>query len=114
MSAYRVPLIAGGGRAITNEADISHGRYAFFVRNGNGGAHTGSEIVYIRGNNHYLWWGKDPICLSLSVGGDSETQPSLVTRFSTWLVGIISEPGEHSTQYACQLGCNNQESTLSG
>ena len=55
-----VALITGGRRAITCEAYTSHGCYTFCVEKGNGGTHIRAKNMYIKGSNHYLWWGKDP------------------------------------------------------
>ena len=63
-------LIVEGRRAITCEANISHDCYAFHVRKGNGGAHIGAKNMYILGNKHYLWLGKDPIGELASIGDD--------------------------------------------
>ena len=61
-------LIMEGHRAITCEANISHDCYAFHVQKGNRGAHIGAKNMYILGNKHYLWLGKDPIGQLVSIG----------------------------------------------
>ena len=55
-----VTLIMGGHCAITCEAYTSHSCYAFCVEKGNGGTCIRAKNMYIKGSNHYLWWGKDP------------------------------------------------------
>ena len=58
-----------GRRAITREAIISHGCYAFLVEKGNGLDCIGTENVYIDGINNYLWLGKGPTGQLKHMGG---------------------------------------------
>ena len=97
----RVALIVNGRRAITREVSLSHVCYAFLVEKGNGVDRIGTKNMYLDRINHYLWRGKDPTGQLKHMGSGrtvaGNPDPSLVTRFSTWLPGATSNPGERST-----------------